>query len=195
MSTIEIYRISYLILVLLIALQRLIELRYSRKNALELMAKGGIEIGQDHFYYMKILHLFWILCCFVGGLNENFSHPYALSIYFLFLFIFFAGQFLRLAAMFTLGNRWTANIIVMPQQTPIKKGIYRLIRHPNYLGVILEIMALPLICGLLWPAIIFSLLNGIVLKIRIRAEERALNKYNGYEEYMPSKKMFIPRVF
>ena len=74
----------------------------------------------------------------------------------------------------TLGPRWTTRIIVTPGAPLVKRGPYRFVSHPNYLVVIGEIAVLPLAFGLVWVAAIFTLLNAIVLTIRIRAENKAL---------------------
>ena len=74
----------------------------------------------------------------------------------------------------TLGTRWTTRIIVVPGETLVARGPYRLLSHPNYAVVVGEIAVLPLCLGLPWYALVFSLANTAVLTIRIRAENRAL---------------------
>ena len=82
----------------------------------------------------------------------------------------------RLWVIATLGRRWTTRIIVLPQEPLVAKGPYRLVNHPNYWVVAGEIAVLPLVFGLPWVALVFTILNAAVLAIRIRAEERALNR-------------------
>jgi methyltransferase len=81
--------------------------------------------------------------------------------------------------MRTLGARWTTGIIVLPGQKLVSAGPYRYLSHPNYAVVIGEIAALPLVLGLPWLAVIFTILNAAVLTIRIRAENRALAGLRG----------------
>ncbi|MFZ8932819.1 MAG: isoprenylcysteine carboxyl methyltransferase family protein [Bacteriovoracaceae bacterium] len=181
----------YLAFVLIIGVQRLIELYISNKNNKALLRQGGIEFGQGHFIYMKLIHILWLCSCFLGGVY--YSGP-DLVPYYAFT-LFFMGQILRFLAMLGLANRWTANIIILPGFTPVRKGIYKFIRHPNYLGVVLEIAALPLIWGLYEVAIVFSILNAFILKVRIKAEEKALNSYNKYTENMHTKRRFLPGLF
>jgi methyltransferase len=90
------------------------------------------------------------------------------------LLIFVIGQSLRYAAIRTLGRRWTVRIVTLPDAPLVRSGIYRYLRHPNYLGVALEIAAVPLLHTAYLTAILFTLANACLLAVRIRAEERAL---------------------
>ncbi len=184
-------RTLYLIFIGVIAIQRLSELYISKKNNDILKKCGALEFGKKHFLYMKIVHIFWLLSCFLGALKT--SPPESVPYYALILFLI--GQTLRYLAMIELGKRWTANIMVLPGEAPIRKGIYKYIKHPNYLGVIIEMATLPLLWELYEISIIFSILNLIILKVRIRDEELALISYNNYENQMKSQKRFLPGLF
>ena len=94
--------------------------------------------------------------------------------------IFVLGQFLRLSAIMTLGKRWSTKIVVLPQAPLVTNGLFKIIRHPNYLGVVLEIVALPLMGGYWKLALFFSIANFTILYFRIRLEEKMLDQYNGY---------------
>jgi methyltransferase len=85
-----------------------------------------------------------------------------------------AAQALRRWAMATLGPRWTTRVVVVPGLPPVTGGPYRLLRHPNYVAVVLELALLPCIRGAWWTALGFSLANAALLAIRIRAEEAGL---------------------
>ncbi len=85
-----------------------------------------------------------------------------------------AGQGLRYAALLSLGWRWTVRVMTIPGLPPVRNGIYRYLRHPNYLGVVLEILAVPLLHSAYVTAIVFSLANMLLLTARIRTEDRAL---------------------
>ena len=102
------------------------------------------------------------------------------------------GQALRLIAIRTLKERWTTRIIVLREGDPVVGGIFKYIRHPNYLGVILEILALPLIFGCWYTAILFSLANGALLLVRIRTEEAALQEAYDYDTHFSDTKRFVP---
>lgn len=170
----------FLLLIALIALERLWELRKSQNNCRLLIKKGGRESGQDHFLAMVMLHSLWLVCAplEVFWLDRAFSWP----IFSWALPIFMLGQILRFLAMNELKERWTARIITINGLSPVTSGIYRYLRHPNYLGVILEIIALPLIHDAYLTAGVFTILNLWLLKIRITAEEKALQKDNNYRE-------------
>lgn len=169
----------YLILVILVAIQRLVELKISRSHEVWLLSQGAYEVGKDHYKYMVIVHTLWLVTClalpFIGpssslivGLGQ-----------WIFLFIFILGQVFRLLAITTLKKRWTTKLILWPCHKPVDKGIYRYFSHPNYLGVVLEIFSLPLIWGAWSWALIFGFLNFLVLFIRLRLEHRAIQEMSG----------------
>jgi methyltransferase len=103
-----------------------------------------------------------------------------------------AGQGLRYAAIRLLGWRWSVRIFTIPGEQPINEGVYRYIRHPNYLGVILEIAAMPLIHSAYLTALVFSLANGILLTVRIKKEEEALDRASSYEETFSKQPRLVP---
>jgi methyltransferase len=162
----------YLSLVGLVALQRLAETARSRRNERALRLRGAQEFGAGHFRVMVALHASWLVACALEAIFQPSSPPAALAIPMLILL--FSGQALRLLAMRALGERWTARVLVLPDAPLIKAQVFRYLRHPNYLGVVLEIAALPLIWGCWRSALFFSLANGLLLKHRIRVEEEAL---------------------
>jgi methyltransferase len=82
----------------------------------------------------------------------------------------------RIWVLYSLGPRWTTRIIVLPDAALVRRGPYRWLDHPNYLVVVAEILVLPLVFGLWKVALVFSLLNGVVLALRIREENRALGR-------------------
>ena len=94
--------------------------------------------------------------------------------------------------MVTLGERWNTRIIVMPGAAPVTRGLYRWIRHPNYVAVVIEILALPLIRGGWITAVVFTIANALVLAVRIPAEERALGA--NYSEAFGGVSRFFPHV-
>lgn len=182
----------FLGLVLLLALQRLLEMRLSRRNETHLRAQGGQEHAPGHFQAMKALHAGWFLSMIgeVFGLNRPFL-PWLAALALLGLV---AGQALRYAAIYTLGKRWTVRIFTLPGAPPIQHGIYRYLRHPNYLGVILEVAAVPLLHTAYLTAIVFSSLNAGLFVVRIRAEENALRADNDYANAFADRPRFLPRA-
>ena len=88
--------------------------------------------------------------------------------------VFMAGQALRLAAMKALGSRWTIRVMTLPGEPPVRDGIYRFLRHPNYVAVVVEGIALPMVHAAWITALVFTVLNAALLVVRIRVEDAAL---------------------
>ena len=153
-------------IMLLVTLQRLSELIIARRNTAALMAQGAVEIGRAHYPVMVALHAAWLIALWasVGGQSVNLP----------LLGVFAVLQALRVWVLATLGRRWTTRIIVLRGAPLVTGGPFRYLRHPNYTVVVLEIAVLPLVFGLVWMAVVFSLLNAAMLWVRIGAEHRAL---------------------
>lgn len=149
-----------------VTVQRLIELVIARSNTRYLLARGGIEIGRGHYPLLVVLHAAWLAAMWWYGRQA----PVNLVL----LALFMVMQALRVWVLATLGRRWTTRIIVLPGAPLVARGPFRLLRHPNYCVVVAEIALLPLALGLPWLALLFSILNALVLTIRIRAENGAL---------------------
>ncbi len=146
--------------------QRLIELPIARANTARLIAAGGHEVSPGHYPLIVAVHAAWLgaLWWFAPGRPID-----------LFLLGAFAlVEVARVWVLQSLGPRWTTRIIVVPGERLVARGPYRLVSHPNYVVVAAEIALLPLVFGLWQVALLFSALNFIVLLIRIRAENRAL---------------------
>ena len=181
---------AYVILVLAVATQRMLEVRVSRLNEAELRARGGREHAHAQMPFMVALHGCWLVAT-VGEvvlLDRPFHRELALPA----LLVFCVGQVLRVVAIHALGSRWTVKVMVVPGEPPVSGGIFRFLRHPNYLGVILEIAALPLIHTAWLTALAFSVGNGLLLRARIRAEERALSETSDYEARFAERPRFWP---
>lgn len=182
----------FLLLVIFLGLQRLAELRRSSRNERRILELGGHEYAPGQFRVMRVLHAAWFLAMIaeVFGLQRPFNPVLALVASLIFL----AGQGLRYAAIHTLGERWTVRVMILPGAKPISRGIYRFIRHPNYLGVILEIGAVPLLHSAYFTAILFSVANALLLIWRIRTEEAALKEHNNYEQVFTDRPRFLPKI-
>ncbi|MBB4505796.1 isoprenylcysteine carboxyl methyltransferase family protein [Rhizobium johnstonii] len=149
-----------------VTLQRLAELVLARRNTAGLLARGAREVAPEHYPVMVALHASWIIGLWLTAPGR----PVAL-----FWFLVFMGlQVLRLWVLATLKGRWTTRIIVLPGASLVRSGPYRFLRHPNYAIVVGEIAALPLAFGLPFYAIVFSLLNALILYVRVKAENAAL---------------------
>jgi len=169
-----------------------LELQRSRRNEQRLRRAGGIEYGRRHYPWMVAIHTGWFLATIVEVLR--FKRPLHPILAGLSLLGFWIGQALRLSAMTSLGPRWTVRVIVLPGSQPVTQGIYRTIRHPNYLGVFLELLTVPLIHTAYLTSLLFSLVNLLWLKNRIQSEEEALAEWNGYEETFQHTPRFFPSL-
>jgi methyltransferase len=154
-------------LLVLVTAQRLAELVIAKRNTADLLAKGAVEYGAGHYPAIVLLHAAWLvgLWLFAAGLEPNL--PLA-GVYLLL-------QAFRVWTLASIGRRWTTRIIVVPGETLVARGPYRFMRHPNYAVVIAEILVLPLVFGLHAYAVLFSVLNALMLWVRIGAEEKALS--------------------
>lgn len=162
----------YLAFLALLALERGGELLLSRRNARRAIARGAVEIGAPHFRAMAAVHALFLVSCAVEGSLR----PFPGAAGWVFLAIALAAQALRYWAIGTLGDRWNVRILVIPGAAPVTGGPYRFVRHPNYAAVLLEMLFVPLIHGAWVTAAVFSLANAALLRVRIRAEERALGE-------------------
>jgi len=152
-----------------VALQRILELIYSARNAGALRARGAIEVGAGHYPVLVAVHVAWIVALFASVDAETAIHPLWLALYLLL-------QLGRAWVLITLGGYWTTRLFHLENVPTIQGGPYRFLRHPNYLVVVGEIAVLPLVFGLWHIAVIFSLLNGAVLLWRIRIENKFLDR-------------------
>lgn len=156
----------------LLLVERTVELLVSGRNARRSLAAGGVEAGRGHYPAMVLFHAAALAACAVEPLLAPRPWPRAAAV--VALAVALLAQGLRWWAVATLGPRWSTRIVVLPGAPPVTGGPYRLLRHPNYLAVVLELLAVPLIGGAVFTAAGASIGNALLLKLRIRAEERAL---------------------
>lgn len=154
------------IILALVTLQRLAELLIARRNTRALLARGAREHSPSHYPLIVALHAAWLASLWWLAPGRDVIWPW--------IGLFALLQLGRIWVLATLGERWTTRIIVLPGAPLVARGPFRFVRHPNYLVVIGEIAVLPLGFGLWQVAMVFSLLNAVLLVVRIRAEEKAL---------------------
>jgi len=159
---------AYLILGL-VTLQRLAELVLAERNTRRLLAKGAHEVGRNHYFFVVAVHVAWLLALWLLGPGP--------AIHLFWLAVYVALQFARAWVIATLGERWTTRIIVLPGAPLVRHGPYRWADHPNYIIVTAEIAVLPLVFGLPVVAGFFTVLNAIVLWVRIREENAGLQPH------------------
>jgi methyltransferase len=155
------------IILALVTLQRLGELVLARRNTERLKARGAIEFDAEHYPLIVLVHAAWLATLWILGRDQD-VNPWLLA-------VFVVLQGIRLWVLATLGSRWTTRIIILPGEPLIASGPYRYFSHPNYAVVVGEIAVLPLALHLPLVAAVFTLLNAVVLVIRLRAEVRALS--------------------
>ncbi|WP_194273743.1 MULTISPECIES: isoprenylcysteine carboxyl methyltransferase family protein [Rhizobium] len=157
-----------IILLSFVTLQRLAELALARRNTDALLRKGGHEVGARHYPLMVTLHALWLagLWLLAPGHSVN---P-------IWLVIFCLLQAGRIWVIASLGERWTTRIVILPGTPLVQRGPYRFMSHPNYAIVAGEIATLPLTFGLPFYALGFSLLNALMLRVRIAEESTALKR-------------------
>ncbi|MBA3264933.1 MAG: isoprenylcysteine carboxyl methyltransferase family protein [Nocardioidaceae bacterium] len=164
--------IAYVVLVALVGLERLAELVVSMRNAAWSFARGGLEFGQAHYPLMVVLHSALLGGCVIEVLLAD--RPFVAALGWPMLVVVLLSQALRWWCIFTLGPQWNTRVIVVPGLPLVRHGPFRWLRHPNYLAVVAEGAALPLIHTAWVTAIAFTLLNAVLLRVRISCEESAL---------------------
>ncbi|MBC7462927.1 MAG: hypothetical protein H7227_01550 [Actinobacteria bacterium] len=163
---------AFTVVVILVAIERIVELIVSNRNLKWSFAQGGIEFGRSHYKYMVAIHVFLL----GGSLGEVwlFRPTFIPALCWTMLFLAIASQVLRWWCISTLGKRWNTLIVIIPGMPLIKAGPYKWFKHPNYVAVVVEGFALPMV-GFAWrTALIFTFLNAAVLRARIRSENAAL---------------------
>jgi methyltransferase len=174
----------------LLGLERLGELLLSLRNARKARAAGALEAGRGHYPVMVAFHSLFLLSCGAEVLLVPRSFPGALG--WVALAVALAAQALRYWAVASLGVRWNTRVLVWPGVPPVTSGPYRFLRHPNYLAVVLEMVAVPLVYGAWVTAAVFSLGNVLLLRVRIRTEEEALGP--SWAEAFVGRRRLLPEL-
>ncbi|HWF69235.1 MAG TPA: isoprenylcysteine carboxyl methyltransferase family protein [Mycobacterium sp.] len=162
----------YYLLVLAIGIERLVELIVSKRNARWAFAHGGEEFGRGHYPVMVAVHTALLLGC-VGEVWAL-HRPFIAWLGWPMLALVALSQALRWWCVATLGRRWNTLVIVVPQAPLVRRGPYRWLHHPNYVAVVVEGVALPLVHTAWLTAACFTLANALLLTVRIRVENAAL---------------------
>ncbi|MFZ3475017.1 isoprenylcysteine carboxyl methyltransferase family protein [Streptomyces sp. 4.24] len=162
----------YTLLILLVIAERFAELLVARRNGAWSRARGGLEHGAGHYPAMVALHAALLLGCLVEPWAAD--RPFLPLLGWPALVLVLAAQGLRWWCISALGPRWNTRVLIVPGLALITRGPYRYLRHPNYLAVAVEGLALPLVHTAWVTALGFSLLNAALLAVRIRCEDDAL---------------------
>ena len=161
----------YVVLVVLVGFERVAELVVSLRNASWSFAQGGVESGRGHYPFMVTLHTGLLAGCLVEAAHR----PFVPGLGWTMLVIVLLSQGLRWWCITVLGRQWNTRVIVVPGLHLVARGPYRWLHHPNYVAVVAEGIALPLVHTAWLTALVFTVLNIPLLAVRIRTEEAALN--------------------
>ncbi|WP_180687420.1 isoprenylcysteine carboxyl methyltransferase family protein [Streptomyces gossypiisoli] len=162
----------YVLLVLAVAAERVAELVVARRNAAWTLARAGVEHGRGHYPVMVALHTGLLACCLLEPALAD--RPFLPALGWPMLALAVLAQALRWWCITTLGPYWNTRVIVVPGARLVGAGPYRFLRHPNYLSVVVEIAALPLVHSAWLTATAFTVANAILLTVRVRCENAAL---------------------
>jgi methyltransferase len=162
----------YVALVLAVGAERLAELVVARRHLAWARARGGVEVGRSHYPFMVVLHVGLLMGCVAEVLGWHRSFLPALGWPMLVLVL--AGQALRWWCIRTLGPQWNTRVVLIPGLPLVSTGPYRFLRHPDYVAVVVEGVALPLVHSAWVTAVAFTVLNSVLLTVRIRCEDQAL---------------------
>jgi methyltransferase len=162
----------FVVLIGLVGLERLAELVVSRRNTAWSLSRGGREYGAGHYPVMVVLHTGLL----IGALAEVVlaERPYVPVLAWTMLALVILAQALRWWCITTLGRRWSTRVVVVPGLPLVGGGPYRWFRHPNYVAVVIEGFALPLVHTAWVTALVFTVVNAGLLRLRIRVENAAL---------------------
>ncbi len=162
----------YLTLIAAVAVERLVELVVSKRNLAWSLARGGTEYGFGHYPFMVVLHIGLLVACVLEPLLLD--RPFIPALGWPMLAAVLAAQALRWWCIGTLGPQWNTRVIVIPGASRVVAGPYRWLPHPNYVAVVIEGFALPLVHTAWLTATAFTLLNALLLRTRLRVENAAL---------------------
>lgn len=173
----------FFIIISFVIAQRLIEILIAKRNEKVMLSKGAFEVGASHYPFMILLHGSFFISLIIEVLFFNRT----LSPLFMYLMVLFIlVQLIRIWCLSSLGSYWNTKIIILPGANVIKKGPYVYIKHPNYLVVCFEIILLPIMFQAYFTAICFTILNFVMLSVRIPIEEKALKEVTDYEQKFQS---------
>jgi methyltransferase len=180
----------YFAFITLLALERCVELGLSRRNAAWARQRGALEYGREHLIWMKLLHTGFLCGCVleVWALGRPFSPLLGWPC----LALALGCQALRYWTIASLGRRWNVAVLVLPGVPVEVSGPFRFLRHPNYLAVALEGVAVPLVHSAWWTALGFTLLNAVLLRVRIACEEAALSEHGSYAARLGTRGGLLP---
>jgi methyltransferase len=164
--------LAYVLLIAAVGVERIAELIVSQRNLAWSRAHGGEEFGAGHYPAMVVLHTALLAGCLLETILLH--RPFLPALGWPMLALVLAAQALRWWCITMLGHQWNTRVVVVPDAARITGGPYRFASHPNYVAVVVEGIALPLVHTAWITAVVFTALNGWLLTTRIRVENEAL---------------------
>jgi methyltransferase len=185
--------VAYLVLLALVGLGRLAELVISRRNQRQLGGQGVQKLSEPHFPWMVVVHVGVLVCAAaeVVWLDRPLIPALAVTMG----IIFVLANILRWWVIRSLGQHWNAQVMASAKVGVVTSGPYRWVRHPNYVAVVAELFALPMIHTAWITALAGTAANLEILRRRLRVEDGMLLASPAYRASMGSKPRFIPRFF
>ena len=162
----------YVLLIVAVAVERAAELVVSKRNLAWSRARGGVEFGAHHYPAMVALHTGLLVGCLLEPVALH--RPFVAALGWPMLVAVFAAQGLRWWCIATLGQQWNTRVVVILGAPRVASGPYRYLSHPNYVAVVVEGVALPLVHTAWITATVFTVLNAALLRTRIKVENAAL---------------------
>jgi methyltransferase len=162
----------YTLLIAAIAVERVVELVVSQRNLAWSRERGGSEFGAGHYPAIVVLHTGLLAGCLLEPVLAD--RPFIPALGWPMVVAVLAAQGLRWWCIATLGHQWNTRVVVIPGAARVTTGPYRAIPHPNYVAVVVEGIALPLVHSAWLTAVVFTVLNAALLRTRIRVENSAL---------------------
>lgn len=157
----------FILFILFIIAQRLTELVVARRNQKWLESQGAIEYGKEHYPFMIALHT-----AFIGSMIAEYWFSTGKQLDVTLLIIYLLLLSFKIWVLSSLGKYWNTRIFRVPGVGPVMKGPYKIFKHPNYFVVVCEVALIPLVFHLYYTAIIFSILNAVMLWVRIGVENK-----------------------
>ena len=181
----------FLVLLGLVVVERIAELVLSTRNARRARAQGAIEAeGRGFYATLVVVHALFLAAAPLEVLLLD--RPFVPALAAVMTAVVLAAQALRYWAVVTLGWRWNTRILVVPGVPAVVGGPYRWVRHPNYVALVFEMAALPLVHTAWATAILWSAANALLLARRIPLEEAALERASDYAARLGDRGRFLP---
>ncbi len=187
----DVTRIAYLALLAVVGLGRVVELRISRTNQKDMIARGAARVSEPHFQWMVVVHT----AVLIGAAAEVIflRRPLIPALAIPMTILFLLSNALRWWVIRTLRSHWNVQIVNSAPLGVVSDGPYRWVRHPNYAAVFVELIALPLIYTAWISALVAAIGNGLVLHSRLAVEDRMLLSDASYRAAMGNKPRFLPK--